>query len=154
MQTTQPRQPDLVAAVIRRVFVNRTRTPQEMLDVTGRDQYSDKDVLEVMPRGQGNEVEVFFFNFGYYATNADLEQEFDLRGFKPADPYSLIAANAADPVFAESHPNATHWKDTEGKWCFAACYRFRGRRVVSVHPYKETEWGEWGRNWWFAGIRK
>ncbi|MFA6408497.1 MAG: hypothetical protein WCW36_03475, partial [Candidatus Paceibacterota bacterium] len=47
--------------IIRRhVRVDRTRTPQEVVDATGRTQYVDKDVLATMPIGEGEEVDVHF----------------------------------------------------------------------------------------------
>ena len=47
--------------IIRRVNVNRGRTPQEVLDATGRKQYTDSAVVAKMPPGEGGEQEVFFF---------------------------------------------------------------------------------------------
>ena len=34
-------------------------------------------------------------------SDADLDAEYEKRGLKPADPYSLVAVNEADPAFAE-----------------------------------------------------
>ncbi|MFA6349282.1 MAG: hypothetical protein WCX06_03835, partial [Candidatus Paceibacterota bacterium] len=52
--------------ITRRVLVNRTRTPQEALDATGRKQYTDADVVAEMPKGEGAEANVVFFKLGRY----------------------------------------------------------------------------------------
>jgi len=119
--------------LVRIVTVNRARTPQEAIGATGRKQYVDASVVSAMPKGNGDTAEVVFFNVG------------------PVDPYSLAAVNEADPAFADEHPNATHWKDFNGKWCYAAFYRWPdGGRHVSVRRRA----GGWRDGWWFAGLRK
>ncbi|MFA5942313.1 MAG: hypothetical protein WC798_01430, partial [Candidatus Paceibacterota bacterium] len=47
--------------IVRHAIVNRTRTPQEALDATGRKQYTDADVVAEMPKGEGAEANVVFF---------------------------------------------------------------------------------------------
>lgn len=136
--------------IVRRAKVNRTRAPQAALDATGRKQYTDPTVVNAMPRGEGDEVEVYFFNVGRYVSDDEVEKEFDLREFKPADPYALAAVNEADPAFADEYPNATHWKDADGKWRYAAFSRWLDGRFVSVL----RGGGGWGDAWWFAGVRK
>src|SRR3989344_2102144 len=123
--------------IIRSAKVDRTRTPQQVLDATGRKQYTDRKAVDSMPRGEGEEVEVGFFKLdlsarGGLISDDDLEKEFEFRGIKP-DPYAVAAVNAADPAFADTHPNGTHWKDAQGKWCFATFYRWvGGERNVHV----------------------
>lgn len=136
--------------IVRRVTVNRNRTPQDMLDATGRNQHTDKGVVKAMPRGTGDEVEVVFFKVGRYLSDADLEKEYDLRSLKPADLFSLGSVNEADPAFADDHPNGTHWQDANGKWCYAAFGRWGGERDVDV----DRRGDDWGGGWWFAGVRK
>lgn len=141
--------------IVRRVKVDRNRTPQEALDTTGRAQYTDRKVVDAMPKGEGEEVEVVFFKLDLsegngYISDDDLEKEFVLRGFKPADPISVAAVNEADPAFADERPHGTHWKDDEGNWCYAAFRGWRGRREVSV----DRNDGGWGGDWWLAGLRK
>ncbi len=136
--------------IIHHVKVNRTRTPQAVLQATGRKQYVTEKVVESMPRGEGEEADIYFFKLGRYISDADLDKEYELRGLKPADPYSLAAVNEEDPAFADENPNSTHWKDADGNWCYAAFRRWYGERVVSVnHPYEE-----WDGGGWFAGLRK
>lgn len=136
--------------VVRHFTCNRARTPNEVLNATGREQYIDREVVNSMPRGEGEEGDVAFFNLGRYVSDDNLEKEYELRGLKPADPYSLAAVNAADPAFADEHPNGTHWKDKNGNWCFAAFGRCADERRVGVR----RRGGGWGGRWWFAGFRK
>lgn len=141
--------------IVRKVKVNRSRTPQEALNATGRKQYTDRKVVDSMPNGEGEEVEVMFFKPDLTERNGqisddDLEKEFELRGFKPADPISVAAVNEADPAFADENPHGTHWKNADGEWCFAAFDRWRVERRVSVDRHD----GGWGVSWWFAGFRK
>lgn len=129
--------------------VDRTCSPQQMLDATGRKQYTDRDVVATMPRGEGDgEGEVVFFKPGReLANNAELEQEYELRGLKPVDPYSLAEVNKDDPAFADTHPNATILGDN----CYAAFDRWDGdERNVRVFRHG----GGWSDDWWFAGLRK
>ncbi|MFA7193941.1 MAG: hypothetical protein WC087_03435 [Candidatus Paceibacterota bacterium] len=102
-----------------------------------------------MPRGESDEVEVIFFQVGRVLTHEDLAQEFNLRGLKPADSYSQAKANEDDPIFAEEHPNGTHWEHN-GKWCFSTFDVWDGEQVVDV----SCSGRGWLESWWFAGIRK
>ncbi len=136
--------------ITRRVKVNRGLKPQEVLDATGRKQYTNGEVVAIMPKGEGDEAEVVFFKLDRWVSDADLEKEYALRGLKPADPYSLAAVNQADPAFADEKPNGTHWQDADGKWCFAAFYRWFGGRFVVVFRIG----GGWVDVWWVAGLRK
>jgi hypothetical protein len=141
--------------IVRRVRVNRTRTPQETLDATGRKQYTSREVVDGMPKGEGEEVEVVFFKPDLserngYISDDDLEKEFELRGLKVADPYSVAAVNEVDPAFADEKPNGTHWKNSDGKWCFAAFHHWHGERRVNVR----RSGSGWSDHWWFSGLRK
>lgn len=139
--------------IIRHIKVDPNRTPQQMLDATGCKQYVDKYVMEAMPmpRSVIEERKVFFFKLDRYVSDTDLEEEYKIRGLKPVDPSPLAAVNEADPAFADSHPNATHWRDSSGKWCFISFCRWLGERKVGVDYYSN---GGWHSSWWFAGIRK
>jgi hypothetical protein len=136
--------------IVRRVPVNRNRTPQQMLDATGRNQHTEKDVVKAMPKGEGDEAEIHFFTLGRYVRDADLDKEYDLRGLKPADPYSVGAINEADPAFADERPHSTYWKDSDGNWCFAAFGRWDDERDVFVNRCGF----DWHDCWWFAGTKK
>jgi hypothetical protein len=136
--------------ISRTVKVDRSRTAQEALKATGRNLYVNDDVVELMPQGEGDEVEVNLFNVGRYITDDELNKEFYLRGLKPVDPFALAALNEAYPAFADEKPNATHWKDAQGNWCYAIFGRWRGERRVNVNRNA----GDWNDNYWFAGVRK
>ena len=136
--------------VVRRVNVDRTRTPQEVPKATGRNLYVNDNVVNAMPKGEGDKAEIRFFKLDRYVSDTDLDKEYKLRGLKPADPYSLAAANEADPSFADNYPNGTHWKDAAGKWCYAAFRQWRGERSVWVDRHVF----DWHGGWWFAGLRK
>ena len=140
--------------IVRRVAVDRTRTPQEVLDATGRKQYVDRKMVDSMPRGKGEETDVYFFkprpeaySSGGLISDDRLEAEFEFHGLKP-DPYAQAAVNEADPVFADGHPNGTHWKNADGKWYYVAFYRWYGGRGVDVGQGGDG----WGGGWWFAGV--
>lgn len=143
--------------IVRHVKVNRTREPQDMLDATGRKQYTDHRVVKNMPRDGREEDDVFFFkpDKSAYDKNGNisddnLAKEYELRGLKP-DPYAQVAVNEADPAFADDHQNGTHWKDADGKWCYTAFSRWSGgERSVYVYRYV----GGWHVGWRFAGVRK
>ncbi|MEK7114290.1 MAG: hypothetical protein AAB850_01940, partial [Patescibacteria group bacterium] len=45
--------------IIRHVRVDRTRTPMEAINATGRKKYLNDDVVATMPQGEGDEVDVF-----------------------------------------------------------------------------------------------
>lgn len=136
--------------VVRRVKVNRKRTPMQAIDATDRAKYVDEDVVAAMPKGEGKEVEVRFFRIGRWITPVELEQEYERRGYKPADPYTLAAINEADPAFANDKPNGTQWKDGDGKYCYAAFHRWDDEREVFVSRLDV----DWFVSWWFAGLRK
>lgn len=136
--------------IVRRVTVNRTRSPQDAIAATGRNRYVDKDVIAMMPRGDGDESDVIFFKPGRSVSDVDLDKEYALRGLVPADPYALAAVNEADPAFADEHPNGTHWKDADGNWCYAAFNRWDDERDVNVNRNDD----DWDDDWWFAGLRK
>lgn len=139
--------------IVRHVKVDRTRTPQQVLDATGRRQYVDPDVVASMPGcGDGiEELDVCFFPLRRFASDEEVEEACKLRGLERlADPYVVAQVNTDDPEFADTHPNGTHWKDAEGKWCYFAFDRWHGERLVNVHR-RALDWRD---SWWFAGLRK
>jgi hypothetical protein len=141
--------------IVRTTKVNRSRSQQEAIEATGRVQYTDRKVVDAMPKGEGDEVEVVFFKPDLSQRNGlisddDLDKEYELRGLKPADPISVAAVNEADPAFADEEPHGTHWKDAKGNWCYATFNRFSGKRKVYVF---RNIYG-WSDCWWFAGVRK
>lgn len=135
--------------LVRHAHVNRSRAPQEMLDATGRKQYTDKDVVATIPQGEGEEADVYFFKLDRYVSVGDLAKEYELRGLKP-DPYAQGAVNEADPAFANEHPNGSQWQDARGRYCYVAFFRWSDERNVDVYRFDNV----WYVYWWFAGVRK
>ena len=136
------------------VRVNRSRSPQQAIEATGRELYTNQDVVNTMPIGDGDEVELVFFmpDFTKYdetISDEELVCEYSRRGLKPADPISVAAVNEADPTFANENPHCTHWKDADSYWCYASFYYLSDECWVRIdyHNYG------WGNGWWFVGIR-
>ena len=46
--------------ITRRAKVDRAKSPQEALDTTGRKQYTNREVVAAMPRGEGDEADPAF----------------------------------------------------------------------------------------------
>ncbi|MBI2409462.1 hypothetical protein HYV30_00250 [Candidatus Kaiserbacteria bacterium] len=139
-------------SIVTRVKVDHSRSSQEALAATGREQYVDDVVVTEMPRGGGREVEVCFFELDHWVNDIELEKEYVRRGLAPVDPFSLAAVNEAYPLFADGHPNATHWQDANGRWCYAKFGRpLSGARHVLVYLQRE---GCVYSSGWFAGRRK
>ena len=143
--------------IVRKVKVNRLLTPQQVLDATGRKQYTNRKVVDAMPRGEGDETEVVFFKpepWEYtrpdFMSDDDFEKALGRRNLKSAPPDDVAAVNEADPAFADEKPHGTHWQDENGKWCYAAFHRWGDERNVSVNRGD----GGWSVSWWFAGVRK
>ena len=131
--------------IVRHVKVDRTRTPQKVVDANGRTQYVDKDVLATMPNGEGDEVDVYFFKVGRDLSVGEVEKEYALRGLVP-DPRAQAAVNEADPSFADEHPNGSQW----GNNCYLTFYRWRGERNV----YCSRHDCDWDVSWFLSGVRK
>jgi hypothetical protein len=141
--------------IVRRVKVDRTLKPRQVIDATGRTKYVDQGVAKTMPMGEGDEVNVVFFKprpneytRPGFMSNDDLRKALDRRVLTP-DPRAQAKANEEDPAFADEHPNGTHWKDGDS-YNFVAFDRWDGERNVDVH----RDLGEWDDHWWFAGVRK
>jgi len=143
--------------IIRHVRVDRSLEPQQLLDATGRVQYTDRNVVSSMPRGQEDEGDVFFFKPRDEAYDEDglisddaLESEYEFFGFVPVDSYKLAQVHIDDPAFSDKEPSATHWRNSHGQWCYAIFDRWNdGRRViVDRDDYR------WNRDYRFAGVRK
>ena len=132
--------------------VNRTRNPQQVLDATGRRQYTNSAVVATMPSG-GTGIEenvtVEFFPISKNASDDEVAKMLEERGLTD-DPYAVSAVNEADPAFADEHPNGTHWKDADGNWCYAAFSRDDGGRSVYVYRNGIYLYG----SCWLGGVRK
>ena len=137
--------------IVRTVLVDRALTPQASLDATKRRQYTTQSVVDTMPKGVGEKVELVYFKLG---EDGDIsceafKAECDKRGLVP-DPQAQAADNAAHPAFADVTANACQWIDEDGNFCYAAFSRFGGERYVRV---SRSSFG-WDGYWWGAGVRK
>lgn len=141
--------------IVRRVKVDRNRSPQEVIDATGRAQYAtiDKDAIATMPRGEGDEVEVWFVPAKRSIPPAEVPAFLAQYGLVP-DPRAVAAANEADPAFADRHPNGAQWQDAEGRFC---CLTFiwssnatyaEGARYVGCN----RAGNRWHGTWFIAGV--
>jgi uncharacterized protein YqgV (UPF0045/DUF77 family) len=135
--------------IVRRAHVNRNRTHQQAIDATGRVQHVNSEVLATAPKGEGEEVDVYFFDLDYDPTVDELDREMEIRSLKP-DVDALSAINEADQVFADERPNVTQWRDANGKACYVIFDRWVDERRVYVG---RRDYG-WGRGYRFAGVRK
>jgi hypothetical protein len=142
--------------VVHLVTVDRTRTPQQALDACRRVQYIDKKVVAAMPRGTGEKAKLVYFkpDLSAYKNGwiscADVAEEYKRRGLVP-DPQAQIDDNAANPEFADEHPNACQWIDGKGNYCFASFDRFGDWRYVHVRRDGRDGRG-WPGSWSFAGV--
>lgn len=137
------------SVIVRIRSIDRIRSPRAALEATGRHLQLTKDVVETMPRGEGNEAEIILFPLHVAMSNKKLVEYYG--HLVPADPYTLAAMNEADPAFADERPHATHWKEVKGHWCFAEFRCSRGRRSVSVDRIYGFGWDAF---WWFACLHR
>jgi hypothetical protein len=135
--------------IVRRVRVDRTLTPQQAIDATGRTQYVNADVLATMPVGEGDWVDVYLFPLEKDTSPADVDKIIADRGLVP-DPRALAKVNQEDPEFAKDHRNGAQWRDSEGRACCAAFREWSdGGRSVDVGRV-----GDWRGGWLVGGVRK
>lgn len=132
--------------IVRRVRVNRALNPEKVIDETGHIRgYVDSDVLATMPKGDGEEVDVYFFPTKKFVPVSQYDSELASRGLV-ADPRAQTAVNRDDPSFADEHPNGVQWdKDS----C-AAFDRWDDERWVDVSRVDD----DWDDYWWLGGVRK
>ncbi len=136
------------------VTVNRARTPQQALDVSGRKQYVTRKVADAMPRCVGGKAKLVYFKPGPECYKdglmscATLAAEYKKHGLGP-DPQAQIDDNTANPEFADTTPNACQWIDKDGNYCFATFDRSNVERSVYVGRYGDRGWHDF---WSFAGV--
>ncbi|MEI8104189.1 MAG: hypothetical protein WCG84_04810 [Candidatus Moraniibacteriota bacterium] len=127
-------------------------TPQQVLDATGRKQLVNKVVLETMPRPTGGgEKQVEFYWPGYSLTDDQLERKFSEKNWVSVDFYTLCKINQLEPKLAEKYPNATHWKNSDGEWCYILFTQDSYGPVVIVGSVGAED-EEWSDDWWFPGL--
>lgn len=133
--------------ITRPISVNRTRTNKEAFTSTGRVLHDIRtDAFVTMPCREGDFMATFV-NLGCNPAPDQLERELAKLGWELiADPVGLAAFNEEDPTFADEYPNATQWKDANGKYCYVIFERWSGKRSVSVCSHSGDRWSNY---WWF-----
>lgn len=127
--------------------IDRTRTPQEVLDATGRRLYTSDASVQCMPTDGRDEDDVYFFKAPRFINEDELEKELALRGLK-CDPYAQAQVNIDDLSFADERPNGMHWQGADGNWHYAEFSRWPGER----HVYVSRRGSEWFGYWFFGGV--
>lgn len=127
----------------------KTQTKTNLLKLLKKENiylYKDDSVFDSMPQGEADSIE--YFNLGKYISDDELEKEYESRGLTPVDPVSFIE----NQVKENKHKyTTTHWKDADGKWCFAVFDLWDvDKRSVLVG---RDDYG-WDDRWWFGGVRK
>lgn len=124
-------------------------TFQQLLDSTGRLQYTDKNVVNSVIPHELQKIE--FFKLDTYLSAEELEKEYERRNLTPADPYALaLYANDNQNEFDEKKYIATQWKDKNGEFCYLTFDGWYGRR--SVHCHRSAD--GWSDSWFLVGVRK
>lgn len=133
--------------VVRHAKVNRTRTPQEVVDAvvaTSRTPYVDTGVLATMPQGEGDEKDVYFVPTKCFVPAKAVPALLAQYGLV-SDPRAQAAVNEDDPTFADKYPNASQWGDN----CYLAFYRwYDGERFVNCH----RDDYDWYDSWFLSGV--
>src|SRR3989338_1785261 len=149
---------EITLITIRTVAGDRSRTPQQALNATGRKQYTDRKVVYSMPRTKTEGIEEVKVRFlkprpeayeNGYMSDESLAAEYDYFGLKP-DPIAQTAVNEQDPAFADTHPNGCHWKDATGEYCFTTFRRWSDGRGVVCNRIGDG----WGVDCVFGGVCK
>lgn len=135
--------------IVCKVKVNRSRTLQEAIAATECVGYLDDKVIETIPRGITEEVEVCFVPLAKHTSAKDVQKILDDRGLK-SDPYALLAVNQLDSDFAKKHPNGTQWLDGSGKYCYMVFCQWHSKRYVFCGRDRYL----WDDYWWIGGVRK
>lgn len=119
---------------------------KELLKSTKRTLYVDDEVLATAPKG-GDLKDLQFFKLDKWVTNEELEKEYQSRNLIPATIETLVAYDKEK--LDKMKYVGTHWKDANGKWCYAAFDRWDvGGRAVFV----DRSAYDWNDFWWFAGL--
>lgn len=144
----------LPAGTITRVVkrINRTRTPHEAITATGRMQYLNDKVVIEMPMGEGEEKEIFLIPFKEILTPDKLEQKVDEIGVELADPNTVCALNERYPTLSNTHPNATQWRDKNGRVCYALFPPKNKEPWIRVSVNEERN--AFGKIWYFVCFPK
>jgi hypothetical protein len=128
--------------------INRNQTLPEVLDAL--DATMDPSVVDTMPRGEGEDVELEFFELDYDSTPRELDAEYERRGLK-ADPFALAKHMADNPASADVRSVACQWDlGEDGEASYAVFHRWDGELSVDVF----RGGGRWQCGYRFAGVCK
>ncbi|MEK7569552.1 MAG: hypothetical protein AAB500_01520 [Patescibacteria group bacterium] len=134
--------------------IKRGQTVEQLLDATGRRQYTEKSSVATMPLvGNGGPLsgEFVWFKSDGGLSDAGVEEERVRRGLV-RDLEMQLQYNAEHPEFADTHPNGDSWPaDDKGNYNFVGLGRWGGGRGVVVG---RGGGGGWGAGDWFGGRRK
>lgn len=128
--------------------INRNQTFQEALDATGRKQYTNRSVVDTMPHGEGENVELRFFELDYDPSTKELDVEYGRRGLK-ADPFALVKHMEDDPAFADERPVACQWDLGENG---IVSYATFGRGNDGWYVNVDRGGSRWNCYYRFAGV--
>lgn len=135
--------------------IKRGRSAKQLLDATGRAQYTEKASVATMPLiGAGGPLsgEFVWFKPDRRLSDAEVEEERVKRGLV-RDLEMQLQYNEEHPDFADVHPNGDSWTvDEKGSYDFVNLYRWDGGRGVGVHRFGGGD--GWGADTWFGGRRK
>jgi len=134
----------------RTVPVDRSLSPAAAIAATGRNRYLADSVVASMPQGKDGTVDIFFILLDTRMNDVFVDKQLSNNGLIAVDPFALMSCNAVEPDFADGHPCFTHWKDAEGKWCYAAFSAWSGEREVEIRQCVSS----WGGRWRVAGVLK
>ena len=126
--------------------INLKLTNQKALDLTGRTQYIDQEVVKSAPQHKDKEVKLEFFKTDKFTSVQELAEEYEKRGLRPADLRELCIYDKENTDYDYF---ATQW-EIDGIFYFATFLRWDGRRSVGVSRHG----GVWHDDWWFAGVCK
>lgn len=107
---------------------------------TDRIKYIDEEVLSSAPKAT-KVKDLVFFKVGKFICDDELEKEYISRGLTPVSPHNLFEYDKTNrEKMDEMKYVATHWKDKDGKWCYAAFSRWGdGKRSVNVNR-NDCDW--------------
>lgn len=135
--------------VVFRVQVNRKLRPWQLVDSLGstRERLVEMRLVDTLPRGEGDVVNVHFFQKQRKMRTHDLAAEFQQRNLKP-DPYAQATIKLVDPAFVSAHPNVAAWKNGPDEWCYFGL----GSRDPEMRTMLCLGPASFGPKWWFAGV--
>ncbi len=151
---------DEVGMIVRPFKIDRTKTPQQLVDsvmsAKGRVCHVWSDILATMPTDGPDEGEMYFFRHRW---DVSCEEQTTLLAKRGLIPHHLaqLQINIDDASFAPTYPNATQWRH-DNKYFGASFGIWKhtyssadGHNVISVakrmYPYF------WEKKYYYGGIR-